>query len=125
MSKLVEYLKLLPRGLANADKVLEGLWNEVKSLNGSLPEDEQQEILRRRLICKSCPFYSLNANTSEEYFNVFNKHYNTDRVDSHCSVCGCNEQMKTSSLESDCGIKQSEETKELDFKWTKYNKPKQ
>jgi hypothetical protein len=121
---LTEYLKLLPRGLKNADKIIEGLINETKSLYNGLTEEEHNEIVKRRLICQSCPFHSLNATTSKEYLDLFGEHYQSDRKDEHCSVCGCNEKVKTSSLSSDCGLviyneKNPENIQEL--KWTKFN----
>ena len=123
MSALTEYLKLIPKGLANPEKILEGVINEVNSLFGNLPQDEKDEILRRRLICKACPFYSLNATTSEEYKKRYGKHYKTDRSDKHCSVCSCNENVKTSSLTSDCGIIVDKQLlDEYGLKWTAYNK---
>jgi hypothetical protein len=60
-----------------------------------LPEDAQQEIVRRRLICSTCPLNSSNA--------VANG-YKTDRFDEHCTMCGCTITRKTSSLSSNCGI---------------------
>ena len=122
MSAFIELLKLLPRGIKNADKVLEGLINETKSVYGKLSEEEQNEIIRRRLICQSCPFYSLNAIASQEYFDIFGKPYETDRKDTHCSVCGCNEQIKTASLHSNCGLDTDIKTKHLPLKWEQYGK---
>jgi len=105
MSKLKEYLNLLPKGLANIDKVFEGVVNEVKMKYFSLPEDEQEEIIRRRLICNTCPLNSLNAKTSQEYKDLFNgESYVSERDDLHCSICHCNIELKSSSLSSDCGL---------------------
>lgn len=120
MSKLTEYLNLIPKGLKNPMKILDGIYNEIKLENNLLQEDEVDEILRRRLICQSCPFFSLNAQSSEEYYDIFKEHYQTDRTDSHCSVCGCNEKLKTSSLDSNCGLDTDEKTKHLELKWNKY-----
>lgn len=60
-----------------------------------LPEDEQTEIVRRRLICAGCPFSSSNA---------VKEGYKTNRIDEHCIMCGCTIQRKTASLTSACGI---------------------
>ncbi len=125
MSKLTELISLLPKGIANADKILEGLLNEVKSIHGTLPEDELEEILRRRLICKGCPFLSPNAKTSQEYKELTGNHYKTKRISEHCSLCGCDKKLKTSSLESNCGIEAWNENnpdKKLELKWTSYKK---
>lgn len=96
MSKLTEYLKLLPAGINNINAVVEGLRNNVKLEHGLLPPDEQDEIIRRRLICSTCPFMSTNA--------VANGVYTTKRTDEHCMLCGCPIVTKTSSLRSNCGI---------------------
>lgn len=124
MSKFTEYLNLIPKGLKNPLKIIEGISNEIKSEFNLLTEEEQNEILRRRLICQQCPFYSLNAKTSKEYLDIFGEHYKTDRTDTHCSVCTCNEKLKTSSLDSDCGLNTDEKTKHLELRWTKFNKTK-
>jgi hypothetical protein len=60
-----------------------------------LPEDEQAEIVRRRLICADCPFNSVNAKLDG---------YKSDRLDEHCTMCGCTINRKTASLSSACGI---------------------
>lgn len=70
--------------------------NQVKQELNLLPEDEQAEIIRRRLICAECPFNSVNA-TKEGYV--------TSRLDAHCTLCGCTITRKTASLSSNCGIK--------------------
>jgi hypothetical protein len=62
---------------------------------GMLPEEEQAEIVRRRLICAECPFNSINAK---------NNGYTSDRLDEHCVMCGCTIARKTASLSSACGI---------------------
>jgi hypothetical protein len=69
--------------------------NEVKEQLSFLPEDEQAEIARRRLICANCPFNSDNA---------IKEGYKTSRIDSHCILCGCTISRKTASLSSTCGI---------------------
>lgn len=120
IKKINSYLNLIPKGLKTPLKIIEGISNEVKSEFNLLTEEEQNEILRRRLICQSCPFYSLNAKTSKEYIDIFGTHYETERTDTHCSVCSCNEKLKTSSLGSDCGLNTDEKTKHLELKWTKY-----
>lgn len=60
-----------------------------------LPEDEQAEIARRRLICAECPLNSVNAKKDG---------YKSDRLDAHCIMCGCTITRKTASLKSACGI---------------------
>jgi hypothetical protein len=125
MSKYLEYIKLLPKGLANIDKVFEGIVNETKLKYKTLSEDQQEEIIRRRVICQACPLNSINALESKEYKDLFGVNYKTDREDEHCSICSCNSILKTSSLGSDCGLSYYNETHPdniQELKFTKYNK---
>ena len=127
MSRLTEFLSLLPKGLHNADKVLEGMINQIKNEYKQLPEDQQEEILRRQLICQECPFNSINATTSKEYKELTGKHYETDRKGLHCSFCGCPMKTKISSLSSDCGITDYNEefpNNKQPLKWEAYNNTK-
>ena len=119
MSKFTEYLKLIPKGLKNPQQVLEGWINDYNFDN--LPKEEVEEILKRRAICEQCPFNSINAKTSKEYFDVFQKHYETERNELHCSVCACPIKTKTASLDSECGLSADDKTKDLQLKWNKYN----
>ncbi len=101
--KLTEYLKLIPLALGNPKEVMQGWLNVVRMEVGNLPEEQVEEILRRRLICGTCPFMSENAVTSPEYFEVMGKHYKSDRKDHHCTLCACPILGKTANLESKCG----------------------
>lgn len=94
MSSITEYLKLLPLAWKNRDKIVEGVITKVKQNIGTLPEDEEQEIIRRNIICTICPFMSTNAKKEG---------YKTDRLDDFCTLCNCSLILKTSSLSSDCG----------------------
>ena len=118
MSVITEYIQLIPRVLKNRVNIVEGIINSVKLEFNTLPKEEQDEIIRRRLICKSCPFMSENAK------NDVNQNYKTDRLDEHCSMCKCNIQLKTSSLESNCGIEYYNENNDnkLELKWTSFKK---
>lgn len=118
MNKYIEYLKSIPKGISNPKEVLEGWWNDYNFEN--LPKDEIEEILKRRAICHSCPFNSLNAQTSKEYFDIFGEHYKTDRKDEHCSICGCPSTKVTASLNSECRLAENDKTKHLQLKWNKY-----
>lgn len=104
MSKITEYLKLLPKALANAPNLIEGIINNVRLAHNMLPEEKQDEIVRRRLICINCPFNSYNAMTSPEYQELYGEHYTTDRADLHCSHCACNVDLKTAALDEQCGL---------------------
>lgn len=125
MSKYLEYIKLLPKGLANIDKVFEGIVNETKLKYKTLSEDQQAEIIKRRVICQACPLNSINALESKEYKDLFGVNYNTKRDSLHCSICSCDIALKTSSLGSDCGLSYYNETHPdniQELKFTKYNK---
>ena len=125
MSVIKDYLKLFPKGLKNIDKIIEATINSVKNEFGTLKEEEQEEIVKRRLICQACPFNSINAKTSEEYKNLYKEDYKTDRVDLHCSICSCNVALKTASLSSDCGLTNynlEHPENEQELKWKKFNK---
>jgi hypothetical protein len=92
---LKEYVELTPMIFKQAPKILEGTIAQVQANFGMLPEDEQAEIARRRLICAECPFNSTNA---------VNDGYKSDRIDEHCIMCGCTISRKTASLSSACGL---------------------
>ena len=125
MSKFVEYLHLIPKGLANPGKILEGWVNDIKLENGTLKEDEIAEILRRRSICEQCPLNSILARTSQEYYDTFNEHYDGRKPELHCSICHCFIKFKTASLESNCGLESDKKALEKNggLKWTTYSKP--
>jgi len=118
MSLFSEYADLVPLALKNKEKILEAVVNKVKDKFGKLSKDEQDEIIRRRLICESCEFNSKNA---KELSN-----YETKRIDDHCILCGCNIDLKTGSLMSNCGIESwnlKNPNEKLSLKWEVY-KPK-
>lgn len=98
MSKLTEYLKLVPRGIKNADKIVEAIVNNVKIELGTIPQRDLEVITSRRIICQTCPYMSRNA--------VALGVYATDREDDHCIHCGCPIATKSASLESNCGIEE-------------------
>ena len=123
MSKLTEWIKLVPKALKNPDKILEGWINDIKLEHGDLPEDKIEEILKRRAICKECPLNSINAKTSKEYKELFGFNYTTEREELHCSICSCPIKQKTASLSSNCGLETYNENNPnniQELKWTKY-----
>jgi len=125
MSKFSEYLKLIPKGLSNPSKILEGWWNEYNFEN--LKEDEIAEIIRRRAICEECPLNSIKAKTSKEYKDLYGENYTTDREELHCSICGCPAQAKTASLSTDCGLTEynnKNPNNKQTLKWIKYDNNK-
>lgn len=118
MSKWMEMMKLLPRAIQNIDKIVEGYITDIRLEYGDLVEDERDEIIRRRLICETCPLNSKNA--------VEVGWYITERTDEHCTCCGCPISKKTASLSSDCGAIIHNQTKpdepQLQVRWFAYVK---
>lgn len=114
--KILDYLKLIPKGIKNSSKIIEGIKNDSKFINGELSQEEAQEIINRRLICMTCPFMSRNA--------VENGLYKTTRTDDHCSLCECNIDYKTACLTCNCGIEEHNKnnpSNPLDLKWKAFN----
>lgn len=107
LNKLKAFTELLGKGIANGDKIVKGIINNVQFNNGSLPEDEQEEIVKRRVICMTCPYNSTNAKTSEQYKALHNGQTykeETGRGDLHCSLCACNIHWKTAVMDEKCGL---------------------
>jgi hypothetical protein len=103
MSKLGEYLALIPKGMKNIPQILEAVTNQTRMELGAIPKETQEIIVGRRMICATCPFMSKNAVNGYEIEG--NRHkYNTDRDDEHCIWCGCPISTRTASLESRCGL---------------------
>lgn len=96
MSKLTEYLKLIPKGIKNIDQVVEGLMNNAKIELGTIPQEDLEIIVGRRAICSQCPHNSKNAQAMHLY--------KTEREDEHCIHCGCPLATLTASLEAECGL---------------------
>lgn len=123
MSKFTEYLKLIPKGFPNSKQILESIATDVQMRLGRLPKEQQDEIIRRRVICKMCPFMSTNAKTSFEYKYITGEHYTTQRNDEHCTFCGCELHMRTRALSSNCGIEawnKDNPKNQIPLKWTKF-----
>ena len=121
MSKLTEYLKLIPKGVKNLDKIVEGVYNNANFSNLSL--DKQEEIIIRRAKCAECPFMSKNATTSKEFKELTGEHYTTSRTDDHCAMCGCPLLLRTAALEKNCGLEDWNEdnpNKKQPLKWEAY-----
>ena len=114
MSKISEYLKLIPKGIKNLDKIVDGFKNQVKMEFNTLPEDEVEVIVGRRLICSQCPFNSLNAKNTGLYTG--------DRTDEHCIHCGCPISIRTASLDANCGLEYFNDKNpdnQIPLKWEK------
>lgn len=121
MSKYLEYAKAALKGIKNPDLIVEGWINEIKIESGDTDENSLAEILRRRDICSSCPFNSINAQSSKEYLEIFKENYISKRNELHCSLCLCPIKTKTASLHSDCGMTTCKETKNMEPKWKSFN----
>jgi len=121
MSKLSEYLALIPRGIKNIPQILEAVSNQTKMEFGMLSNDKQEIIIGRRMICATCPYMSKNAVKGFVIDNRQRQLYKTDRQDEHCIWCGCKTSTKTSSLDSNCGIELYNEEFGTDvlLKWSK------
>lgn len=109
--KFLEFLKLIPEGMHNPSLVIEGAVNAVKAKYSLLPEDEQEEIVRRRLICASCPFSSKNREGAKQ------------KGFDYCTLCSCPLETKTAALGATCGAQIYNERHPEDQKpilWTVY-----
>lgn len=104
MSKLSEYLALIPRGIKNLPQILEAVTTQTKMEFGILSEEKQEIIIGRRMICATCPYMSKNAKKGFVIEDRERQLYKTDREDEHCIWCGCKTSTKTSHLQSKCGI---------------------
>lgn len=69
--------------------LLEGAWNSV------FVKDSIEKVHNNRMqICDACPFNSDNMKAENNY--------KTFRPDFHCTVCGCNLDMKTRCMACEC-----------------------
>lgn len=117
MSKLYELASLIPKAIANIDKVIEGNYNSILLENGQLSIQEAKEIARRRAICEGCPLMSENAKKVG---------FTTRRTKPFCTACGCPIKTLTASLSSECGIHDYNDKNPnniLPLKWIAYEKP--
>lgn len=109
LNNIKRYISLIPDIIKNREQIVEGIISSLKEENGSLPEDESEEIIRRRVICSTC----------SEYKGEGKKAY--------CNACGCNINFKTACLSCICGadsynMSHPDEKKEV--KWMPYEKEK-
>lgn len=84
---------LLGSAWKNKDKIMEGIRNKIMPPK-ELKDLIHKTVVERKLICYVCPFMSKNA---QIHFN-----YKSQRFDDHCTKCGCNIDLKASSLSSEC-----------------------
>lgn len=119
MSKIGEYLSLIPRGIKNVPQILEAVTNQARMELGVMPKEKQDIIIGRRMLCATCPYMSVNAVNGYEIEGKIEK-YQTDRNDEHCIWCGCPIQTRTASLDSKCGLEvyNIENEANVPLKWT-------
>lgn len=125
--KIGKYIKLLPSIWKNRENIVEGWLTDIKLEKGELPEDEINEILRRRAICYDCPLNSILAKTSKEYKELYKTNYKDDGSILHCSICSCPINKKTASLSSNCGLEiynEDHPDNKQPLKWEKYKQEK-
>ena len=101
--------------MKNPDKIIEGIINNTRLEHHNLPQDEQDEVIRRRIICTGCPHMSKNM--------IEAGLLKTTRDEPFCTMCGCPIAYKTASLGSNCGIEywnsQNPKTP-MELKWIAY-----
>src|SRR6478735_8223864 len=82
-------VSLIKSAWKNRKLIAEGILNKIQA---------KQEVVNiaseRKLICMKCPMHSTN---SKKLLG-----YETERLDEHCIVCGCNIELKVYSLHSEC-----------------------
>jgi transcription elongation factor Elf1 len=124
MNRVVEYIKLIPKGLPNSLQIIKGIVYSVGLFYDLIGDKKKKEIINRRMICLDCSYNNKLANSSPDYSLLFKKEYKTNRKDLHCTICGCPIKIRTASLDTECAIGEwNDEHKEmfLPLKWHKYN----
>lgn len=77
-------------------QISKAILTKIRWKLGLLTEIEKQEIIKRRQLCWDCPLNSINA--------IKRGVYSSDRVDLHCSECGCVIDLLTACLDCNCSI---------------------
>ena len=93
MSKLSEYISLLPKGIKNLPQIVEGVVNNTRIELGKMPPEDLEIVIKRRLICETCTHMSKNA-----------VDYMSDLDEDHCIWCKCFIKYKTANLKENCGL---------------------
>lgn len=100
MSLVKDYLSIVTNGIRNGDKIIEALTVSSQVKNGTVEPEALAEILRRKDICASCPFNSVNAEKNDGYESSIPYQ--------HCTLCICRiggTDTKEYCLSCNCGIK--------------------
>lgn len=108
MSKLSEYIALVPKGIKNLPQIVEGIVNNTRMELGTMPPEEVDIIIKRRLICATCTHMSKNA-----------PDYISDIEEEHCIWCKCFITYKTANLKEKCGLEKYNKkyNKNVQLKW--------
>ena len=116
MSTIKDWLTVVKNGIKNGDKIIEAMWISTQIKNeGNVSQEAVAEIMKRKEICKSCPFNSLNAEA-----NGLKK---LDVPFQHCIHCACRiggDDTKEYCLSCKCGISEWNRLnpgKEMPLKW--------
>jgi len=81
LKTIKDYTEVVVNGIKNGDKIIETLIISAKIKNETISTEALAEILRRRDICLSCPFNSINATKDGSYVTTLNFE--------HCVLCKC------------------------------------
>lgn len=97
-----EYLDMVKKGIQNGDKIIEAVQTAAKVKKGNPEEISPEavaEIMRRKEICKACPFFSRNKERQAGYKSAL--------PFSHCTLCKCRvgyDDSKEYCLSCKCGL---------------------
>lgn len=117
---LKDWITVVKNGILNGDKIIEAMIVAAKVKNGSadISAEAIAEIMKRKEICKTCPFNSENA--PKHGLAIF------DLPFTHCIFCKCRigaDDSKEYCLSCQCGITEWNKhnpDKELSLKWDSF-----
>jgi hypothetical protein len=120
LKTIKEYTEVIVNGIQNGDKIVESLVTGAKVRNKTISTELLAEILKRKEICKGCPFNSLNA--------LKDGVYKTTLDFQHCILCKCRigyEDSKEFCGSCECGAaafnKMNPHLPPIEVKWTAFN----
>jgi hypothetical protein len=122
-----EYLTFVKNGIKNGDKIIEAIRvsAQMKDGNPIITEEAIAEIMKRKAICASCPFNSLNAKKERNYEDPAPLKDVT-----HCTLCQCRigtDNGKEYCLSCQCGMsewnRRNPELQPMELKWTAFEQP--
>jgi hypothetical protein len=118
-NKIKDYLSIVKNGIANGDKIIEALWVSTQVKNGKVSEAAVAEIMKRKEICKACPFNSKNA--AANGLHVPHAPYEEFCIHCLCRIGG--DDSKEYCLSCNCGIKEWNKlnpTNKMPLKWSAF-----